>query len=91
MGTALIKIKIMPTSPEINLEEIKEKAKSIIEDEKGDRCVFEEEPIAFGLKAVIVSFEQQEGEGELDEIEKKLGEIKEINSVQVIDIRKAFG
>ncbi len=54
MGTALLTIKIMPTSPEVNLEEIKEKAQVVVEEGKGRKCRFEEEPIAFGLKAVMV-------------------------------------
>ncbi len=90
MGIALIKIKLMPTSPEVNLEEIKEKAKEIIEKSKGERCAFEEEPIAFGLKAVIVSFDIDESQ-EIETLEKELREIENINSAQVIDMRRAFG
>ncbi|MBA7657441.1 hypothetical protein ES703_65379 [subsurface metagenome] len=37
MGIAGIKIKIMPTSPEIDLEEIKENAKSLIEKKGGGK------------------------------------------------------
>ena len=80
----------MPTSPEINLEEIKEKAKKIVEEGKGSKCSFEEEPIAFGLKALIVSFDIDE-ELELEPMEEKLGKIENVNSVQVIDMRRAFG
>ncbi len=35
MGTAGIKIKIMPESPDTNLEKIKEKAKAIVEEKGG--------------------------------------------------------
>ena len=91
MGTTLIKIKIMPSSPEVNLKKIEEKAKKIIEKNKGARINFVEEPIAFGLKAIIANFEQDESNGELEPIEKELKKIKEVNSVEVIDIRRAFG
>ena len=90
MGTALIKIKIMPTSPETNLEKIKEKAKSIIEENKGTKTVFNEEPIAFGLKAVIADFDLDE-ENPLDAIEENLRKIENVNSAEVIDMRRAFG
>ena len=90
MGTALIKIKIMPTSPETNLEKIKEKAKSIIEENKGTKTVFNEEPIAFGLKAVIADFDLDE-ENPLDAIEEDLRKIENVNSAEVIDMRRAFG
>ena len=91
MGIALIKIKLMPSSPDTNLEEIKEKAKKIIEKNKGRRVSFEEQPIAFGLKAIIAGFEQNETEGELDPIENALNKIKNVSSVQIIDMRRAFG
>ena len=47
MGIALITIKLMPSSPEVNLEEIKEKAKEVVEKGQGKNPRFEEEPIAF--------------------------------------------
>ena len=91
MGITLIKMKIMPTSPDVNLDEIKERAKKIIKKGKGSRIVFEEEPIAFGLKAIIVSFEQDEKEGELEPIETGLNKVLNVSSVEVIDMRRAFG
>ena len=90
MGIAAVKIKIMPSSPDVNLEEIKEKAKSIIEGKSGKNCKFEEEPIAFGLNAIIVLFAWPE-EQELEELEKELNKIENVNSVQVVDMRRAFG
>lgn len=87
MGIAGIKIKIMPTSPEVNLEEIKEEAKTLIEQKDGKNCKFEEEPIAFGLKAIIAFFAWPE-EQELEKLEEALKKIKDVNSVQVIDIRR---
>jgi elongation factor 1-beta len=91
MGIALIKIKLMPSSPEVNLEEIKTRAQEVIEKNKGIRVNFEEQPIAFGLKALIVGFEQNEDKGELEPIENSLKEIENVNSVEVVDMRRAFG
>jgi elongation factor 1-beta len=91
MGIALIRIKIMPSSPDVNLEKIKEFAKKIIEENKGMRISFKEEPIAFGLKAIIIGFEQNEDNGELDPIENRLEKIENVNSVEIIDMRRAFG
>lgn len=90
MGTALLKIKLMPASPEVDLEEVKEKSKAIVEKGQGRNCAFEEEPIAFGLKALIISFDIDE-EQELEPIEEGLEKIENINSAQVIDMRRAFG
>ena len=90
MGIALIKIKIMPTSPEVNLEEIQEKAKEIVTSKQGNKVEFEIQPIAFGLKAVIIGFELNESY-ELEPIEEELKKIENVNSTQVIDMRRAFG
>ena len=88
--TAIIKIKLMPSSPETNLEEIKEKTKKLIESKEGKGVKFEEEAIAFGLKAVIVFFLWEE-EKELEPLENSLEKIENVNSVQTIDMRRAIG
>ena len=90
MGIMLIKIKIMPVSPETDLEKIKNKAHNIIQEDNGKNITFHEEPIAFGLKAVIASFDIPEQEP-LEPIEEELRKIDEINSTEVIDMRRAFG
>ncbi len=87
MGIAGIKIKIMPESPESNLDSIKAKAKAIVEEKGGKNREYEEEPIAFGLKAIIAFFELSE-DIELEEIEKAFNSIKEVSSTQVIDMRR---
>ena len=89
MGLAVVKFKLMPTSPETDLEEIKTKIKDILEKQGVQNPQFEEEPIAFGLKAIIIFFGWPE-EKELEELEKKL-KIENVNSVQLIDIRRAIG
>jgi elongation factor 1-beta len=90
MGTAVVKIKIMPTSPEVELERIKGEVASKIEKMGGKGCKLEEEPIAFGLKAIIALFAWPE-EAELENLEEALQGIEDVNSVQVVDIRRAIG
>ncbi len=87
MGIAGIKIKIMPTSPSVDLEAIKSKAKKIIEKAKGHNREYTEEPIAFGLKAIIAFFEWPE-EAPLAKLELQLEAIENVSSIQVIDMRK---
>ncbi|MCF7800323.1 elongation factor 1-beta [Candidatus Babeliales bacterium] len=90
MGTALIKIKIMPTSPDIDLEKIKNSAHSVISENKGSNIMFDEEPIAFGLKAVIAAFDISEDDP-MEPLEEALRKIENVNSAEVIDMRRAFG
>ena len=89
MGTVGIKIKIMPSSPKTNLEKIKSEAKKIVESHGGKNREYEEELIAFGLKALIVFFEWPE-EKELDKVEDALKKIENVNSIQVVDMRRLF-
>ncbi len=90
MGIAAVKIRILPTSPEVDLEKLKKTIKKIVEKTGGKNCSFEEEPIAFGLKAVIAFFAWPE-QLELEHLENSINEVEEVSSLQVIDMRRAFG
>ncbi len=90
MGTALIKIKIMPESPDIDLKDIENQAKNIISGEKGEKTKLEIEPVAFGINAIIATFARDETL-ESDTLLKKLQEIPNVSSAEVIDFRRAFG
>jgi len=90
MGIVAVKIKIMPESPTTNIKNIEMGAKIMIEKDGGKNVTFHEEPIAFGLKAVFLSFAWPE-EKELEELEEKLGKIKYVKSAEVSDIRRAIG
>ncbi len=90
MGIALVKIKIMPESPDSNLDEIQSKAKQIVEEKGGEKPSTTTEPIAFGLNAVILNFALDESKS-IDDIENPLKELPEVNSAEVVDFRRAFG
>lgn len=90
MAIAVIKMKVLPVSPEIDLEKLKETIKNLIEGSEGKNCNFEEEPIAFGLKALIVFFSWPES-SELESLEEKIKSIEDVSSMQIIDMRRAFG
>ncbi len=91
MGTAALKLKIMPESPESNLESIKLKAKELaVNHNKVLVHSIEEEEIAFGLKAIIITLVWPE-ELEQSIIEEEFSKIPEVNSVEVIDFRRVVG
>jgi len=91
MGTIGVKIKIMPISPDIDLEGIKNEARKTIENKEGKNIQFNEEPIAFGLKAIIATFALDEEEGDVEGINDNLSKLKNVNSSQITDMRRAFG
>jgi len=91
MATAGIQFKIMPESVETNLEELKTKLKAATESfESGVFNEAKEEPIAFGLKALIVTIALSEDE-ESDAVEKSFNEIEGISSVELVDYRRVVG
>jgi elongation factor 1-beta len=91
MGTAALKIKLMPESPDVDLETIKEKAKNLaLKHNKVLVHSIEEEEIAFGLKAVIITLVWPE-ELEQSVIEDEFAGIEQVNSVQIIDFRRVIG
>ena len=87
MADAAVKIRIMPDSPTTNLKEIEEKAGKIIEKHKGKIAKVEQEPIAFGLKAVIITFSIVETFLQ-DPLENELRSISHVSSAEIIDFRR---
>jgi len=81
------KYKIMPTSPETDLEQIKESAKKIVEEFGGNNKEYEIEPIAFGLKAIIVFFFYPDDK-DTESLDEKFSQIPNVASAQLIDMRK---
>lgn len=81
------KYKLMPVSPDVNLKNIEESAKKIVEEFGGKNKEYSIEPIAFGLKAVIVFFFYSDDKN-IDSIEGKFSRIEDVASVQLIDMRK---
>ena len=86
-GIAGVIYKIMPTSPDVNLEEIKSKISELLEPKGANKMVFTDEPVAFGLKAIMFMFQWPE-EKELEEIQETIEEMENVQSVQMTDIRK---
>jgi elongation factor 1-beta len=90
MGMSAVQFKIMPEDPNTDLEKIKEETKKVLEEMNGVFGEVEEEPIAFGLKALIFSFAYPE-EKEVDEVGNKLNELEGVSSAEMIDYRRALG
>lgn len=90
MATVVLIVKILPESPETNLDEIKEEAKKKLTAEGAKNMSFEEKPIAFGLKALMVKTDMPEEKG-TDKVEEILSNIEHVSSVVIEDYRRAFG
>ncbi len=91
MADVIITFKIMPESPETDLSKIEKEAGKMIEEFGGEVGKVEQEPIAFGLKALKLIFVMDESLGSTEDLENKISEIDQVQSVDVTDVRRAIG
>ena len=92
MGKAIITFKLMPESPEIDLEPIKEKALAIAKEAGSiGEMQSKEDPIAFGLKAVLVLAMYEVEGADFDGIADKMKEIENVQSAEVAKMDLALG
>ena len=92
MAYAICTVKIMPVSPEEDLVRIEKEALSIIKTMNDNReTKVAIEPIAFGLKAVNITFMIDEKKGSPDPVAEKIAKLDEVNSAEITDVRRAIG
>lgn len=86
-----ITIKVMPKTPEVSLRELKEKVKKEIENFGGVLGRVEEEPIGFGLVALLFTFNSPEEKSNLDPLEEAVKNVEGAQSCEVVSVTRAFG
>jgi elongation factor 1-beta len=88
MGNVIIAYKIFPTDINIDFENLKKEIEKAL-PKFASVYGYGEEPIAYGLKALLVQIKFPEDQtGVLEELEKKLEGISDISQVQTIDVRR---
>ncbi len=93
MAQAVVTIRIMPESPEVDMHKLQHEAEHAIDHfvgEKGEKRA-KIEPIAFGLKALDVTFVMNEAKGSTEPLEHAIEKIHGVQSVEVTDVRRAVG
>ena len=89
MGNIVISFKIFPSEASVDLNLLKEKIKEQLPKFASVRG-FAEEPIAFGISALIAHIVLPEDRsGVLDEVEGYLLKIKEVSQIETIMVRRA--
>ena len=92
MAKAIITFKLMPESPDVDLKLIKELALKIAR-EMGSigEMQSKEEPIAFGLVAVLVMAMYDVDKADFDVIAAKMAEIENVQNAEVAKMDLAIG
>ncbi len=92
MADVIITFKIMPESPDTNMERLEDDVKKKIAKFSGNKEFrVNVEDIAFGLKALNITFIMDEGKGSTEKLEDDISNIEEVSSVSVVDVRRALG
>jgi len=89
MAKVVVSVKIFPSDITVDLGLLKQKIERSL-PEYASVYRFVEEPIAFGLVALIAHIVvPEEKPGGLDEVEKRLRGIDEISEIETIMVRRA--
>ena len=92
MANAIITVRIMPDSPEVDLEKVLVDAKKVIAGFAGEGETRSSiQPVAFGIKALNIIFVMDEKKGSPDPVAEKITEIEGVNSAEITDVRRAIG
>lgn len=88
MPQVLVSMKIFPIDITVDLNQLKEKIKEAI-PEGSSVFRFGEEPIAFGLNALIAHIlVPEEKSGELEKVENSLKSIEGVSSVEIFMMQR---
>ena len=86
MGEVAVTLKVMPESPEVDLEGLKEQIKNVVDDNQFERI--EEEPIGFGLVALNVTIVVDDGEGGSEPAENAIAALDDVATVEVVHMTR---
>ena len=78
----------MPKSPEVDLDGIVDNVNEILADYDSEVSKNEKKPMAFGLNALMIYFILDEEVGNTEDIEEKINELDEVQSVKVAEMRR---
>jgi elongation factor 1-beta len=85
MGEVAARIKIMPSGMDVDLNKLKDALTKVVP--AGARVHgFSEEPVAFGLKALIVVIKVGDIEGGTEKVEEAFSKVKGVESVSVEEL-----
>jgi translation elongation factor aEF-1 beta len=88
LARVLVSIKIFPSNVDVDREDLKQKIKETLPNYTSV-YQFEDEPIAFGLVAVIAHVLMPEDKtGAVDEVESSLKKLAEISDFQTLMVRR---
>ncbi len=86
MGEVAAKMKVMPETVETDLNELKDKLRAAVPEGVEVYGEIVEEPVAFGLKALIVTIIVGDQEGGTEAVEEAFAKVPGAESVQILEL-----
>jgi elongation factor 1-beta len=83
MGSVAVTFRIMPEEADVDLEAIKARVRKALGGSLRD---LKEEPVAFGLKAIVAIAVVSDAAGGSDLLEQSIAAIPGVGSVETIDV-----
>ncbi|MBS3143037.1 elongation factor 1-beta [Candidatus Woesearchaeota archaeon] len=92
MANVIITLRIMPSDTDVDLGALEGVVKGKIQAFTGETEMrVAQKPIAFGLSALEIIFVTDEKKGSTEALEQDIAALDEVNSCEVIDVRRAVG
>lgn len=91
MAYVVITFKVMPESPDVDLDSLSQKIKKMLNDFGAEVGKVEIEEVAFGLKALKFICVMNEDLGSTESVEKDIEKLEGVSSIDVVDVRRAIG
>jgi len=82
MGSVAVIVRVMPESPDVDLEQLKKALKQTLPGIQEIR----EEPIGFGLKALKLVAVVNDSGGETDAVEKSLSGVPGVERAEIVEV-----
>jgi elongation factor 1-beta len=85
LAKVIAQIKIFPTETTVDLVELRKKVEKALP--AGTAVAkFDEEPIAFGLVALVARVAMPDAEGQMDKVEEALKSVDNVGEIQVVNV-----
>lgn len=85
MAKVVAEIKIFPTETTVDLGELRKNVEKALPPETSV-ARFDEEPIAFGLVALVARVVMPEEEGRMEKVEEALKSVQNVGEIQVVSV-----
>jgi len=87
MAKVLAIVKIFPKSIETNLESLKDEIRKALSSDVTVHS-FNEEPIAFGLVALIANVLMEDSTGNIDRVELSINDLADVSQIEVMRVMR---